>query len=59
LDIFKGAKMKVYYKWNIPGLKWYERLYMNLTRTEVKEDAKHLTYTKVLKGRKFVDRLRK
>jgi len=51
--------MKVYYKWNIPGLKWYERLYMNLTRTEVKEDAKHLTYTKVLKGRKFVDRLRK
>ena len=51
--------MKVYYKWNIPGLKWYEKLYMNLTKTEVEEDAKHLTYTKYLKDKKFVDRLRK
>ena len=47
------------HKWSIPDLKWYEKLYMNLTPTDVKVTAKHVVYTKMLGKRKFVDRYKK
>lgn len=50
---------KVYHNWEIPHLKWYEKLYMRITRTERTEDAKHIIYRKKLGKKEFVDRLRK
>lgn len=51
--------MKVYYKWNIRNLKWYQRLYMRFTKTLVVEDGKHLIYTKQLGDMIYCDRVRK
>lgn len=51
--------MKKLYKWEIPTLKWYEKLYMNFTKTDVREDGKHMIYSKMLGKREFMDRVRK
>jgi hypothetical protein len=50
---------KVFYKWKIPNLKWYQKLYMVLTLTEVTDDGKHITYRKKLGKEVFVDRYKK
>ena len=47
-------------KWEIPGLKWYEKIWVNyLTPTKKEEIGKYVILTKKYKGALFTQRIRK
>jgi len=47
-------------KWDIPNLKWYEKIWVNyLTPTKKEEIGKYVILTKKYKGALFNQRIRK
>ena len=46
-------------KWDIPNLKWYEKIWVNLTPTKKEEIGKHIILIKKFKGTLFTQRIRK